>query len=319
MVLLCVVTLPAPLPAGLAGSTGTLVVIDKADKSLVLRKNGHEAARFTATFGLDPDSDKTRKHDLATPEGLFVITYKKHSRRFNQLMGLSYPNLANAEKGLAGRVITTDEYRQILKAFQKPLPTPCCTSLGCGIAIHGGGIFRYSDHTRERDWTEGCVALDNPDMEKLFHMCRPGDPVIIFNSRRNLFGIIRPFTAITDKDADGMPLCPDGVCTYAVDFFTDMGLVRISIREGRTYGRSLLIKVYSGGDIETPHLVITDRNADGHISPLDSVEYQAYTSATPQEIYAEVRDAVIAALRSGKIGGRDPAHSPSASQAGPER
>jgi len=299
--LICAVAATNAVPAEPTRAANAIVVIDKAEKSLVLLKHGRQAARFPATFGLDPDSDKTRKHDLATPEGLYLIVSKQSTSRFNQLMGLSYPNLANAEKGLAAGVISLGEYRRIAKAVQKPNPMPCGTRLGCGIAIHGGGVFRYSDHTRERDWTEGCVALDDTDMEKLFRACRPGDPVIIFNSRRNLYGIIRPFTRVTERDAEGIPRCPNNICTYALELFTALGRTRISIKEGGTYGRSLHVAVDSGDATAKPHLVIVDRNADGYLSPLDRVDGSVAGETTPEATYAKVQEAVLATLRSGQI------------------
>lgn len=299
IILLCALPLLAARSASAAGAT--IVVIDKATQSLTLLEKGLPTAHFPVSLGLDPDSDKTRKHDLATPEGLYSIVSKKSTSRFNKLMGLSYPNLANAEKGLATGVITRAEYRHIHKAVQKPFALPCGTNLGCGIAIHGGGVFRQSDHSRGRDWTEGCVALNNADMEKLFRKCRTGDPVLILNSRRSLYGLIRPFTAITAKEPDGMPQCPDGVCTYSGEVPTNLGLIRISISENRTRSRALLVEVYADNERQTPLLVITDRNGDGYLSPLDSVQGSIAGATTPEQTYAEVRAAVLAALRKGRI------------------
>ncbi|MGD8541252.1 MAG: L,D-transpeptidase, partial [Desulfobacteraceae bacterium] len=54
-----------------------IIVIDKAAKKLTLFVDGRQTARFPASFGIDPLSDKRRNNDLATPEGLYFITYKK--------------------------------------------------------------------------------------------------------------------------------------------------------------------------------------------------------------------------------------------------
>jgi murein L,D-transpeptidase YafK len=72
------------------------VVIDKAKKDLVLLMDGKQVAEFPATFGIDPDSDKYKAFDCATPEGRYVITHKKIKSRFHRLLGISYPNLMNA-------------------------------------------------------------------------------------------------------------------------------------------------------------------------------------------------------------------------------
>lgn len=165
-------------------------------------------ARFPASFGIDPKSDKHKAFDCATPEGLYMVTNKNDRSRFHRTLGLSYPNPANAEKALAEGVISLAGYTRIRDAAWKSRPAPCNTGLGCGIAIHGGGVYRYFGVNRERDWTEGCVALDNTDMDWLFRFCRPGDPVLIFHSGKNLYGTIRPFTRSTRFDGSGVPLCP---------------------------------------------------------------------------------------------------------------
>lgn len=289
------------LPEGLSSPTKRTVVIDKAKKNLVLFMDGKQVAEFPATFGIDPDSDKYKAFDCATPEGLYFITHKKNKSRFHRLLGISYPNLMNAEKGLAEGVITLTEYKRIYKAIRKSSRTSCNTGLGCGIAIHGGGVFRYFGKSKERDWTEGCVALNNQDIEKLFNLCRPGDPVIILNSRRNLYGIIRPFTRIKDVDEKGVPICQDGICTYQVEIPTSLGRMTLILKEGKDYGRSINVMVYKANAQEKPLLILVDHNADGYISPMDSISSLDVYENNPDATYKMVREAVIATLSRGDI------------------
>jgi hypothetical protein len=277
------------------------IVIDKAIKNLVLFQEGKQVAEFPATFGIDPDSDKYKAFDCATPEGLYFITNKKINSRFHRLVGISYPNIVNAEKGLAEGVISLMEYKRIYEAIQKSRRPPDDTGLGCSIAIHGGGVFRNFDMTRERDWTEGCIALNNNDIEKLFNFCRSGDPVIIFNSRRNLYAIIRPFTHIKDIDEKGVPICPDGVCTYQVEIPTVLGRMILTLKEGKDYGRSIQVMVYKVDAREKPLLILVDRNADGYISPMDSISGPVVDENTIEATYRMVREAVITTLSRGDI------------------
>ena len=270
-----------------------ILVIDKAKKDLVVFMDGRQVAQFPAAFGIDPDSDKYKAFDCATPEGLYFITHKKAKSRFHRLLGISYPNPAKAEKGLAEGVISLKEYRTIQKALQKPGAGALqYRSGGAGIAIHGGGVFRSFDKARERDWTRGCIALNNPDMEKLFNFCRSGDPVVIFNSRRNLYGIVRPFTRLKDLDENGTPRCPNGVCTYQVEIPSSLGRTTVTIKEGKAYGRSLQIIVYAANDPEKPILVLVDRNADGRLSPMDSANGPLADehSPSPMQAYKMVRE-----------------------------
>ncbi len=283
-------------------NTRRIVVIDKAKKELVLLVDGEQVAEFPAAFGIDPDSDKYKSLDGATPEGLYVITYKKYKSQFHRFLGISYPNLADATRGLAQGVISLMEYKKIYQATQKSGRKPCDTGLGCGIGIHGGGVFRYFGKNKETDWTEGCIALNNNDIEKVFNLCRPGDPVIIFNSRRNLSGIIRPFTHIKDMDKNGVPVCPDGVCTYQVEIPTVLGRMIITLKEGKDYGRSLKAMVYKNNAYEKPFFVLVDRNADGYIWAMDSVSGPiADERSPPYATYSRLREAIVSALSRGNI------------------
>jgi hypothetical protein len=289
------------LPEMPSVSAGCIIVIDKAQKDLNVFRGGKQTAEFPASFGIDPDSDKYKAHDCATPEGLYFITYKKDETRFHRLLGISYPNLVNAEKGLAGGVISLNEYHKIYEAAHKSRRTTSETRLGSGIAIHGGGVFKSFGKTRERDWTEGCIALNDKDMENLFGGCSPGDPVIIFNSRRNLYGLIRPFTHSKDRDEKGVPVCPDGVCMYQVEIPTSLGWMKFMMKEGKDYGRSLQVMVYHIDDLEKPILTLVDQNADGLMSSMDSVTGMGVDETKPQEVYQQVRASVITTLSKGEL------------------
>jgi len=289
------------LPAGATLTAKRIVVIDKAKQNVVLFTDGKRTAAFPAAFGIDPDSDKHRAFDCATPEGHYFVAYKKMKSRFHLALGLSYPNLANAEKGLAGGVISPREYRRIYTAVRRSRPAPHDTGLGGGIAIHGGGVFRYFGQSRERDWTEGCIALNDEDIETLFNACQVQDSVIIFDSRKTLHGIIRPFTRGEVMDENRAPICPDGICTYRTEIPTSLGRTRVIVKEGRNYGRSLEVVVHETGGGETPRLVLTDRNADGRISSLDTVSGPLAQGASPEAAYGMVRKAVIVALSRGDI------------------
>ncbi|WP_051328157.1 L,D-transpeptidase family protein [Desulfatirhabdium butyrativorans] len=284
---------------GMSPASGRIIVIDKAKKQLILYRNGRATARSPISFGIDPNSDKYKAFDCATPEGRYVITYKKIESPFHRFLGISYPNRMNAEKALASGIISKAEFERVVENIRKSRWTACDTGLGCDIGIHGGGVFRSMDHSRERDWTEGCIALNNPDIEKLFDSCKPGDPVIIFNSSRNLYGIIRPFTHATELDANGIPVCENGAFTYQTEMATSLGRMVLTLKEGKDYGRSIDVRVYGNGASEQPSLVLVDRNADGYMSSLDSVSGPDDLVKNPEAAYRMIREAVIAALSTG--------------------
>jgi hypothetical protein len=272
------------------------LVVDKARQVLIAFKDGLKVAAYPVSFGVDPLSDKRKVHDLATPEGLYFISYKKDPSQYHRTLGLSYPNLADAEKGLAGGVVSKAQYAKIVDAARRSRPGPCGTGLGCAIAIHGGGVFRRFGTNMERDWTEGCVALDNKDMDKLFSFSRPGDAVVIFNSASTLFGLARPFSRATTFDGHGFPLCPQGVCAYEAQFVTSLGRTAVRITEGALW--SVEVTVHAPGDAGIL-LTLSDRNADGRMSFQDSVSGPLAHGRSPQEVYAMVRQAVANALSDG--------------------
>lgn len=273
------------------------LVVDKAKRELVLFKDGRKIAAYPVSLGVDPVSDKRRAHDFATPEGLYFISYKKDPSQYHRTLGLSYPSPADAEKALAGSVISEAEYARILDAARSSRPGPCGTGLGCGIAIHGGGVFRQFGASMERDWTEGCVALDNSDMDRLFTFCRQGDRVVIFNSASSLFALARPFSHVSELDARGQPLCPQGVCAYEARFATSLGRVVVRLTEGALW--SVQAVVYAPGDSGEILLTLSDRNADGQMSFLDSVGGPLAHGRSAEEVYAMVRQAVARALSDG--------------------
>lgn len=278
-------------------ATPRCLVVDKASRELVVFKDARRVAAYPVSFGVDPVSDKRKVHDFATPEGLYFISYKKDPSQYHRTLGLSYPSPANAEKALAGGVISVSEYTKIVDASRRSRSGPCGTGLGCAIAVHGGGVYRQFGPHRERDWTEGCVALDNADMDRLFAFSRQGDRVVILNSAANLFGLVRPFSRATAFDAQGLPLCPQGVCAYEAKFATTLGRTAVRITEGTLW--SVQAVVYGQKDPGEILLNLFDRNADGRMSFQDSADGPLAQGRTPEEAYAMVRQAVVEALSDG--------------------
>ncbi|UTF48838.1 L,D-transpeptidase [Desulfomicrobium sp. ZS1] len=278
-------------------ATRRCLVVDKAARELVVFKDGRRVAAYPVSLGVDPVSDKRKVHDFATPEGLYFISYKKDPSQYHRTLGLSYPSLADAEKALAGGVISVSEYAKIVDASRRSRPGPCGTGLGCAIAIHGGGVFRQFGSHLERDWTEGCVALDNADMDRLFAFCRQGDRVVIFNSAANLFGLARPFSRATVFDVQGLPLCPQGVCAYEAEFATTLGRMVVRITEGRLW--SVQVTVHATGNPDDILLTLFDRNADGRMSFQDSAEGPLAQGRSADKTCSMVRQAVVDALSGG--------------------
>ncbi|MGC8719077.1 MAG: L,D-transpeptidase family protein [Thermodesulforhabdaceae bacterium] len=123
-------------------------------------------------LGKNPQGDKEREGDGRTPEGMFYVCKKNERSKFYKSIGLSYPTLAHAEKALYNGLISVSDYKRIEDSLRRMDTPPWDTPLGGYIFIHGGGAHS--------DWTEGCIALYNSDMDELFEMVRIGTPVYVY-------------------------------------------------------------------------------------------------------------------------------------------
>ena len=126
---------------------------------------------YPVGLGFHPVGDKEKQGDGRTPEGDFLICEKKPSSRFYKALGLNYPERKHAERAFFAGVITPVQFKDILLAQERKSVPPWNTILGGEIYIHAGGAHK--------DWTEGCVALYNSDMDELFQITGPGTPVHI--------------------------------------------------------------------------------------------------------------------------------------------
>lgn len=166
----------ALLPAGCPATAGrprpnVQIVISKTRRRLDLYSRGRLVRSYPVALGLNPVDDKQREGDRCTPEGSFYITSKNARSRFHQALGLSYPNRDAAERGLRAHRITRAEFGRIIAALRLRRTPPQNTALGGAVMIHGGGVGR--------DWTWGCVALEDCAIEEVFRAVPIGTPVFV--------------------------------------------------------------------------------------------------------------------------------------------
>ena len=74
------------------------VLVDKSDGTLLLLKNGEEIGSFSVVFGANPEGHKQQQGDERTPEGRYILDYKKADSAFYKAIHISYPNAADTEK-----------------------------------------------------------------------------------------------------------------------------------------------------------------------------------------------------------------------------
>ena len=124
-------------------------------------------------------ADKERRGNLAdpdhwrTPEGQFFVANKNPHSQFYKAFVLNYPNAEDAERGLEDGLITQAQYDAIVQAEQSVTMPLMNTELGGYIEIHGNGTGNRNN------WTQGCIAIADAEMDRLWNLIVVGTPVLI--------------------------------------------------------------------------------------------------------------------------------------------
>lgn len=147
------------------------VIISKSARSLSVLSAGVPVKRYGIALGTEPVGGKEREGDGRTPEGVYYICTKNPESRYHRALGLSYPNLHDAERGIREGLISRRDERLIGEAIRHMKQPPWHTALGGEIMIHGGGV--------ESDWTAGCISVEDRDAEELFDALPLGTTVTI--------------------------------------------------------------------------------------------------------------------------------------------
>lgn len=142
------------------------VVVDKFAGMCYLYYNGSRIHEFDAELGREWIGDKRQQGDNATPEGRYRITKKLQggSTKYYKALLIDYPNEEDKKRFAGEKANGT---------------LPQNARIGGLIEIHGHG-------GKGSDWTEGCVALGNSDMDILFKFVKVGTPVTIIGSEKDL-------------------------------------------------------------------------------------------------------------------------------------
>ncbi len=137
---------------------GTALVVVKRGHHAYLLKRGRVDGAFPVDLGYNSSFRKLHSGDAATPEGIYRIVKKRETgSSFYKSLELDYPN--------------AEDLRRFSLAQQSGR-IPCGIGAGDGIAVHGDGGVGW-------DWTDGCVALSNQNMDRLMQSLNIGDRVAI--------------------------------------------------------------------------------------------------------------------------------------------
>jgi murein L,D-transpeptidase YafK len=134
------------------------VVVLKSEKSINLYKGEHLLRIYPVVFGGNRVGHKQQEGDKRTPEGKYILDFKKADSAFYKAIHISYPNEQDIENAKKRGV-----------------------SPGSSIMVHGqkNGFGWASFLTQYFNWTNGCIALSNKNMDSVWELVDTGTPIEI--------------------------------------------------------------------------------------------------------------------------------------------
>jgi hypothetical protein len=146
------------------------IIIDKFSRKCLIYLGGNKKYEFNAELGSNWVGEKRIKGDKATPEGMYRITEKFEGgkTKYYKALLINYPN---------------DDDRKRFRSEIKNGTLPSSSSIGGLIEIHGEG-------GKGVDWTEGCIALADDEMDVVYRIAKKGTPVTIVGSMIDLESVM---------------------------------------------------------------------------------------------------------------------------------
>lgn len=167
------------LPGVATINTETWLMADSANNKITVIARNKIVKIFTgAAFGRGGVGLKTEQGDQVTPKGMYKIGWKNSHSQFRHFFGLNYPSIADANRAIAHHKISKNEYFSIIRAQQAGRTPPQNTALGGQIGIHGLGGKSIAIH-QSTNWTFGCIALTNQQIDELSMYVTIGTWIVI--------------------------------------------------------------------------------------------------------------------------------------------
>lgn len=155
------------------------VLVDTEDRTLDIFQGDKLVLRLDriaiGSKGAAPDR---RRGDNKTPIGRYRVSRIDTKSKFHIFIGLDYPSRLQVDRALRNKLITTAMFHRIREAVRDGQTPPQDTPLGGDIGIHGIGAGDIRIHSLG-NWTQGCVALTNEQVDKLYRYVKVGTVVVI--------------------------------------------------------------------------------------------------------------------------------------------
>ncbi|MEW2912545.1 L,D-transpeptidase family protein [Leisingera sp. JC11] len=147
---------PAPPPLSAAVDRIDRILIEKSARRLTASRDGETVLEFPIALGFAPAGDKQQEGDGKTPEGIFRIDRRNPNSAYHLSLGINYPQPEDRARAKAAGV-----------------------SPGGDIFIHGQPNSVGNVITLPGDWTAGCIAVSNEQMQTLWRLAEIGTEVEI--------------------------------------------------------------------------------------------------------------------------------------------
>ena len=144
--------------------------VKKGEKTVAVLEN--------IAIGRNGSGEKNHRGDDITPLGNYRIGWINEKSAFRKFFGLTYPSVESADVALKKGKIDLDTYESIARAHDNGYVPPQNTTLGGQIGIHGLGSGSLSIH-RSMNWTHGCIALTNDQIDQLSRWIEKGTLVTV--------------------------------------------------------------------------------------------------------------------------------------------
>lgn len=134
------------------------MVVLKSERKLILMNQGSPVREYRISLGRNPVGAKTQEGDGKTPEGLYLVDYRNEKSTFHLALHISYPN-------------DTDRAQASTQGVK-----PGGLIMIHGMRNHFGFIGRWH---RSVDWTDGCIAVTDQEIEEIGRVVKDGTPIEI--------------------------------------------------------------------------------------------------------------------------------------------
>jgi murein L,D-transpeptidase YafK len=134
------------------------VLVIKSENKMYLLSKGKRIKEYHVVFGANPIGHKQQEGDERTPEGHYILDYKKSDSAFYKAIRISYPNNKDINRARKNNV-----------------------SPGGYIMIHGqkNGMEGWAWLAQRFNWTNGCIAVTNAEMDEIWSLVKTATPIEI--------------------------------------------------------------------------------------------------------------------------------------------